>query len=90
MSFGTSYMIGVVDYGTSEPTVAVEYAIRDVNGEYYAYGDQSWVACGEALFHHPGGVIVRRVNTISYGSWEQIAPEDPAKTLASEMARRTP
>jgi hypothetical protein len=55
-----------------DPTAAVQYAVRDRQGELHVDGDQQWVADGRALRdgHDGNGTTMRRTVTISYGAWE--------------------
>ncbi len=74
--------LGFVLAGIKDPTVAIEYAVRTPDGQTHAYGDQSWVAYGDALTDHPeGSTIVRRINLVSYGTWVTTGPEDPAEAM---------
>ena len=55
------------------PAGGVQYAVKDRSGEYITYGDQHWVASGQALADaHPDGTIVRRTVTVTYGEWEEV------------------
>lgn len=53
-----------------EPHTATQFCVVDSLGIRYIYGDQSWVAHGDALRHqHPDGHIERREITLTYGEW---------------------
>lgn len=61
------------------PTTALQYGVLD-RGEHHVYGDQSWVAYGNAQREeHPDGKTQRRRITITYGPWVDVdAPEEGA------------
>lgn len=62
------YSVEVDDAG--EPQSGVQYGVLGKDGKHYLYGDQGWVASGQAIEDaHPGGRIQRRTFTITYGEW---------------------
>jgi len=69
-------IVGLTDEET-DPTTAIQYAVRTPDGRQHLYGDQSWVAFGRAISDgsHPGGVVVQRTITITYGEWQDPAAE---------------
>lgn len=55
-----------------DPTDAVQYAVLD-RGQHHTYGDQEWVASGQALHDaHQNGRVQRRTVTITYGEWVDV------------------
>jgi hypothetical protein len=42
-------------------------------GDVRRYGDQEWVACGDAVREqHPEGFVIARTIQVSYGPWRRI------------------
>jgi hypothetical protein len=58
------------------PTSAVQYCVVDTFGGRHVYGDQNWVASGQAVIDaHFDGHIEQRTISISYGEWSSIPSE---------------
>jgi len=67
-------LLGLTD-DAGEPKSATQYAIVTPDGKRHLYGDQKWVAYGNAIRDgsHPDGRIQQRSITIAYGPWEDVA-----------------
>jgi hypothetical protein len=66
------HLMDVTGLTDDDPNSGVQFAVLDPDGTHHAYGDQSWVAYGQAIRcgMHPDGRIQRRTVTITYGEWE--------------------
>lgn len=68
--FLTLSIDALTDQTGENPTGAVQYCVVGAFGERHVYGDQGWVASGQAVIDaHPGGHVEYRTVTISYGAW---------------------
>jgi hypothetical protein len=62
----------------SEPTSAVQFAVRDEKGNVKIFGDQEWIRYGAAAEQIGGSTIARDV-TVSWGNWYDVVEEaEPA------------
>lgn len=65
------------------PTSAEQWAILMPDGDLCIYGDHRWVRDGGAADGHPGGTLVRRAISITYGPWQDAAAADTRAELAA-------
>lgn len=55
------------------PMTATQWAVGHPDGRHTCYGDQEWVACGQAAEEDgPGSTTMYRSVTITYGPWVEV------------------